>query len=318
MFLSKGIKFSSFFCVLGLLVACNQNVDTTNKEADKQASIQITDFANRTVEFMEVPKSIAALGSGDVDLMNAFGIKVEGKPTNVTDNLDDSSLKDVPEIGTTHEINYEQVALIHPDVVLANVAFNQDDVTAIEGVGSKVVLTEANSIEDIKRQINLYGQMLQEEAEAAEITESLTRKLEEIKNQVGKENKRVLLVYGAPGTYMAALPNSLSGDILTHAGGINIASDYPALEKFPQYAQINTERVVEANPDAVLLITHGNPGEIKKSFLKEMEQNSAWNSITAVKEGKVEVLPSELFGTNPGTKVTEAVSYLEELLNSME
>ena len=318
MFLSKGIKFSSFFCVLGLLVACNQNVDTTNKEADKQASIKITDFANRTVEFAEVPKTIAALGSGDVDLMNAFGIKVAGKPTKVADNLVDSSLKDVPEIGTTHEINYEQVALIHPEVVLANVAFNQDDVTAIEGVGSKVVLTEANSIEDIKRQINLYGQMLQEESEAAEITEALTRKLEEIKNQVVKENKRVLLVYGAPGTYMAALPNSLSGDILTHAGGINIASDYPALEKFPQYAQINTERVVEANPDAVLLITHGNPGEIKKSFLKEMEQNSAWNSITAVKEGKVEVLPSELFVANPGTKVTEAVFYLVELLNSME
>jgi iron complex transport system substrate-binding protein len=318
MFLSKGIKLSSFFCVLGLLVACNQNVDTTSKEADKQTSIQITDFANRTVEFPEVPKTIVALGSGDVDLMNAFGIKVAGKPTNVSDNLIDSSVKDVPEIGTTHEINYEQVALIHPDVVMANAAFNQDDVTAIEGVGSKVVLTEANSIEDIKRQVNLYGQMLQEESEAAEITESLTRKLEEIKKQVVKENKRVLLVYGAPGTYMAALPNSLSGDILTHAGGINIASDYPALEKFPQYAQINTERVVEANPDAVLLITHGSPDEIKKSFLKEMEQNSAWNSITAVKEGKVEVLPSELFGTNPGTKVTEAVSYLVELLNSME
>jgi len=317
MFLSNGIKFSSFILVLVLLVACNQNVDT-NKETSKRESIQITDFTDRIVGFSEVPRKIAALGSGDVDLMNAFGIKVAGKPTKISETLDDASLKDIPEIGTTHEINYEQVALIQPDVVLANVAFNQDDVTAIEGVGAKVVLTEANSIEDIKRQINLYGQMLHKESEAAAITESLTHKLEEIKSQVVVENKRVLLVYGAPGTYMAALPNSLSGDILTHAGGINIATDYPALEKLPQYAQINTERVVEANPDAVLLITHGNPGEIKKSFLKEMDQNSAWNSITAVKEGKVEVLPSELFGTNPGTKVTEAVSYLVELLNNME
>ncbi|BBP93200.1 hypothetical protein BsIDN1_68180 [Bacillus safensis] len=63
-------------------------------------------------------------------------------------------------------------------------------------------------------------------------------------------------MYGAPGTYMAALPQSLSGDLLHIAGGANIAENEPALEKFPQYAQINAEKVIEADPDLILLMTH--------------------------------------------------------------
>lgn len=297
-----------------ILSACQP---AANNVENSNGAIKITDFAKREVQFNEPPKEVAALGSGDVAIMGAFGIKVVGKPT-LTGSEEEESLKDVQEVGTTHEINYEQIALLQPNVVLGNVAFNQDDVASIENVGAKVVLTEANSIQDIKKQITLYGKMLQQEDKATQINQDLDLKLEEIKATLTSSEKRVLIVYGAPGTYMAALGNSLSGDILSTAGGVNIASDYPALENFPQYAQINTERVVEANPDAVLLITHGNPEEIKKGFLKEMEQSSSWNSLKAVKEGRVEVLPSKLFGSNPGTNVTEAVSYMVELLNNME
>ena len=313
MFIDKRISIFFVASMILLLCACQP----TASNVEEKGEIVITDFAEREVHFNQVPTKIAALGTGDVTIMGSFGITVVGKPT-VTGTDGEDELKDVQEIGTTHEINYEQIALLQPDVVLGNVAFNQDDTALLENVGVKVVLTEANSIQDIKKQIQLYGKMLQKEDKGQEIIEAIDKNLEEIKTKLTSKDKRVLIVYGAPGTYMAALPNSLSGDILTKAGGVNIASDYPALEKFPQYAQINTERVVEANPDAILLITHGNPEEIKKGFLKEMEESSSWNSLDAVKEGRVDVLPSELFGTNPGTKITEAVSYMVDLLNNME
>ncbi|TRZ39008.1 ABC transporter substrate-binding protein [Niallia circulans] len=299
-----------------LLAACSK---PTGEAAESTAgSIAITDFAERTVTFSKAPENIAALGSGDVDLMHAFGKEVVGKPTLSDDGQLAEMAKDAEEIGTTHEVNYEKIALLQPDVVIANVGFNQEDVPTIEGLGTKVILTEANSISDIKKQINLYGEMLQETDKAAQLMEELDAELKAAASELEDKGKRVLLVYGAPGTYMAALPNSLSGDFLAAAGGVNVASDYPALEKFPQYAQINTERVVEANPDAVLLITHGDAEEIKQGFLKEMKQNAAWTSLDAVKNDRVEVLPSDLFGTNPGTRAVDAVQYLVELLNHLE
>ncbi|MEI2464206.1 ABC transporter substrate-binding protein [Niallia taxi] len=316
MFNKKIGKTMILMSMVLLLAACSK---PTGEAAESIAgSIAIKDFANRTVTFSKAPESIAALGSGDVDLMHAFGKEVVGKPTLSDEGQLAKTAKDAEEIGTTHEVNYEKIALLQPDVVLANVGFNQEDVPTIEGLGTKVILTEANSISDIKKQITLYGEMLQKTDKAAQLKEDLDVDLKAAASALKDTDKRVLLVYGAPGTYMAALPNSLSGDFLAAAGGINVASDYPALEKFPQYAQINTERVVEANPDAVLLITHGDAEEIKQGFLKEMKQNAAWTSLDAVKKERVEVLPSELFGTNPGTRAVDAVQYLVELLNHLE
>jgi len=306
----------SALSIVFFLAACGK---TGGEAAQSSADpIVVTDFADRTVSFTDPPANVAALGSGDVDLMHAFGIEVVGKPTLSDESQLDEIAKDAEQIGTTHEVNYEKIALLQPDVVLANVGFNQEDVPTIEGLGTKVILTEANSIQDIKKQITLYGEMLQKEDKAGQLMEKLDADLKAAASSLKNTDKRVLLVYGAPGTYMAALPNSLSGDFLDTAGGINVASDYPALEKFPQYAQINTERVVEANPDAVLLITHGDAEEIKQGFLKEMKQNAAWNTLDAVKNDRVEILPADLFGTNPGTRAVDAVQYLVELLNHLE
>lgn len=45
-----------------------------------------------------------------------------------------------------------------------------------------------------------------------------------------------------------------------------------------------------------------------------MQENQAWSSVSAVKNGQVDVLPSDLFGTNPGTRVTEALDLMHGLL----
>jgi iron complex transport system substrate-binding protein len=48
-----------------------------------------------------------------------------------------------------------------------------------------------------------------------------------------------------------------------------------------------------------------------------MEKNAAWKNLDAVKKGNIVVLPSNLFGTNPGTKITEAVEYMRQSLKDI-
>lgn len=293
-----------FLCFI-MMAGCGMQASSESAEPDSTNAHTIKDFADRTISFSNPPENIVALGNGDVDIIYALGEEVVGRPT-ASPLIKEA--EQAAQVGSTHEINLERIAVLKPDVILAHRTMNEKDIPSLESLGAKVVLTEANSMADIKKQITLYGDMLHKENEAKNVINQLENSLGSVEKPEHKP--RVLLVYGAPGTYMAALPNSLSGDILEHAGGENIAKDYPALEAFPQYAQINTERVVEANPDYVLLMTHGNEEEVKKGFMKEMEQNAAWNSIEAVKEGNIEVLPADLFGTNPGTKAAEAVAYL--------
>ncbi|WP_421617285.1 ABC transporter substrate-binding protein [Brevibacillus sp. TJ4] len=320
----------SALLLLGLSTGCGNDAQIANHAAGSSPSsgttssanaptnqLVVEDFAGRQIAFADVPQRIVALSNGDVDIIYALGGEVVGRPT-TRGSAPHPDAEKAEQIGNTHEVDLEKITLLRPDVVLGNYPLNQKDIPAIEGVGSQLLLTNANSVDDIKKQIRLFGTMLQKEDKANELIQSIDAKLSEYQGSSTAAKPRALLVYGAPGTYMAALSNSLSGNILELAGGENIAADYPALEQYPQYAQLNTERIVEANPQAILIITHGNPEEVRSGFLKEMQENAAWNSLDAVKNDRVEVLPSDLFGTNPGTRVTEAMDLMSEYLGEVK
>ncbi|MCR6107417.1 ABC transporter substrate-binding protein [Salipaludibacillus agaradhaerens] len=301
--------------LIALLTACSESAANNITPAASEGLYSIDDFAEQTITFQQAPERIAALSNGDMDIIYALGGSLVGRPTTSFDLVIEEA-KEVEQIGSTHEIDLEKLTYVQPDVVLGHTQMNAKDVPTIQGLGAQIVLTDAQSVDDIKEQVLLFGQMLQKEDEASQIVETITHKVSEIQSVTHNESVNVLLVYGAPGTYMAALPNSLSGDLLDIAGANNIASDFDRLEAYPQYAQINTERVVEANPDYILIMSHGNSDEVKDGFLKEMEQNAAWSEINAVKNNHIELLPSDLFGTNPGTRVTEALDLLVTLFES--
>ncbi|SDC40029.1 iron complex transport system substrate-binding protein [Terribacillus halophilus] len=298
--------------MITLLVCFCTGCATTQADQDQErAALTITDFAGREVSFSEVPDSVASVSYGDLDIASSLGATIVGRPT--AEDVTQSDWKSIPEVGTVHEMNHEMLASVKSDVVLANADFNQKDEQMLESLGTEVVYTNADSVEDIKKQITLLGEMLDRTEQAEELEAKIDEKLAELNTDKYKDKKAVI-VYGTPGTYMVALPNSLSGDILAKAGGYNIAADFPALEEFPQYAQLNAEEIVNADPDIVMLITHGKSEEVQQGFEREMERNAAWSSISAVKEGNVFVLPNDLFGTNPGTRITDSIDLMQDYL----
>ncbi|WP_311079935.1 ABC transporter substrate-binding protein [Paenibacillus polymyxa] len=277
-------------------------------------SIQVIDFSKRTLAFQKVPQHIVALSNGDLDIIYALGGTAVGRP-NSNGPAVVAGAENVQQVGSTHEVDLEKITMLKPDVVLGNYPMNEKDIPAIEGVGSQLLLTGANSVHDIQSQITLFGQLLQKQAQAVKLNQQIDQQVAKLHKETASASKpKVLLVYGAPATYMAALPNSLGGNILEVAGGSNIAADFPGLQNFPQYAQLNTERIVQADPDYIFIMTHGNTEDVKAAFIKEMQENAAWNGIRAVKNNQVEVLPSDLFGTNPGTRVTKALDLMHQKL----
>lgn len=297
-----------------LLSACSSGGTTTPSTNEASGDqISITDFNNRTITFSNVPQRIAALSIGETNIIYSLEGTLVGRPaTDVP--LQWEASNDVHEIGTTHEVDLEQIAFVKPEVVLAHNIMNEKDVSKLESIRAKVVLTSGNSIEDIKKQITIFGELLQKQEKATELVAEIDTKLSELQN-ISQDEVPALIVYGAPGTFMAALPSSLSGDILTKTGGKNIAEDYPQLAGYPQYAALDMERIVASNPQAIFIMTHADPEDVRDNFIKEMKSSPAWNSIDAVKNGRIEVLPAELFGSNPGTRITESLDYMYNALH---
>ncbi|PEZ54951.1 iron-hydroxamate ABC transporter substrate-binding protein [Bacillus cereus] len=294
---------SIFFLLIGCSAKGDEKASAIKTEKGKE-KIEITDLSGRKVTFDKVPESFATLSMGDMDIIHALGGKIVGRPdTKLT--LPDE-LKKAQVIGNAHQPNFEQIASLKPDVLVANNGF-QKNVPTVEGQGTQVIISSANSVQDIQKNIELYGTVMKKEDKAKEINQKMN---DQMKKYEKKSDVKALLVYGAPGTYLAALPTSLSGDILEKTGGKNIASDFPETKEYPQYAQLSVERIIEANPDVIYLITHGDPKSVKKAFEGEMMKNEAWKNLEAVKQNRVVILPPDLFGSNPGTRVTEAMDFM--------
>ncbi len=294
---------SIFFLLIGCSAKGDEKASATKTEKGKE-KIEIKDLSGRKVTFDKVPENFATLSMGDMDIIHALGGKIVGRPD--TKLTLPEELKKAQVIGNAHQPNFEQIASLKPDVLVANNGF-QKNVPTVEGQGTQVIISSANSVQDIQKNIELYGTVMKKEDKAKEINQKMN---DQMKKYEKKSDVKALLVYGAPGTYLAALPTSLSGDILEKTGGKNIASDFPETKEYPQYAQLSVERIIEANPDVIYLITHGDPKSVKKAFEGEMIKNEAWKNLEAVKQNRVVILPPDLFGSNPGTKVTEAMDFM--------
>ncbi|NIA60732.1 ABC transporter substrate-binding protein [Bacillus pacificus] len=296
---------SIFFLLIGCSAKGDEKASATKTEKGKgKEKIEVTDLSGRKVTFDKVPESFATLSMGDMNIIHALGGKIVGRPDAKITLPED--IKKVQVIGNAHQPNFEQIASLKPDVLIANNGF-QKNVPTVEGQGTKVMISSANSVQDIQKNIELYGTIMKKEDKAKELNQKITNQM---KTYEKKSDVKALLVYGAPGTYLAALPTSLSGDILEKTGGKNIAADFPEMKEYPQYAQLSVERIIEANPDVIYLITHGDPNSVKKAFEGEMMKNEAWKNLDAVKQNRVVILPPDLFGSNPGTKVTEAMDFM--------
>lgn len=317
----------AIICVLAMMTACGKdeslgsektqaaqiegNVGNSQSTTEKNGTIEITDALGQTIVLDSLPKSFATLNSGDLDILMALGAKVVGRPT--SQHPVAAEIEGIEQIGNPHQPNFEKIAQVHPEILIASPSMKAH-ADNLERQGTKLVYTAANSVQDIQHTISMIGTMIGKESDASQLNKTINEQLKSGQDSISVKGTKTLLVYGAPGTYLAALPTSLSGNLLELAGGENIASDFPNEDKYPQYASLSVEKIIERNPEVVMLITHGDPEAVKTAFEEEMMKNPAWKNLDAVKEGRVVVLPAHLFGTNPGTKIVDAFHVMKESL----
>lgn len=288
----------------------NEAAEKQEEKVEQAGPVKFVDAAGNEVEFETAPKSIATLDPGIMDILVELDANLVGRP-GVKLELPEEVAK-IQEIGNPHEPSFEQIIALDPEVLIVPPSFARMAST-VEATGIKVVYESNSSIEDIQNTITRYGEVFGKQEKA----EELVKEIEEATAGAVESTQDALIVYGAPGTYMAALNTSLYGDILVKAGGNNIAADLPGLDKYPAYATLSSEKIVEGNPKLIMLITHGDPAAVQEGFEKQMSENAAWKNLDAVKNGQIVILPSSLFD-NPGTQVVEALDYMRDLLQKAE
>lgn len=266
------------------------------------------------VTLKKKPSRIVTLSTSDTEIVYALGGSVVGRPTTSGPAYPPAAASAV-EVGTAHGINFEKLASVKPDLVIASEALKSHEGT-IKSLGAEVIFNSHNTYKEIQNSVRMFGAILGAEEKAEAMIKQMDQKLAKLSKP--KQKVKTLIVYGAPGSFVVALPNSYPGSFLELAGGQNVAESFPNMQQMPQYAELSLERVIAANPDLILFITHGGDAEeIKASFKKQYESNPAWAGLNAVKNDRFEVLPANLFAANPGIRAPEAIEVINKMLHQV-
>ena len=110
------------------------------------------------------------------------------------------------------------------------------------------------------------------------------------------------------------LDGSIAGNIANILGWENTAAGMPALDKNPDAAPYSMETLVVQNPDIIFVTSMGEEAEIRASMEAMFAESPAWQSVSAVRDGRVYYLPQEMFLFSPGIEYPAAVKYMARLV----
>ena len=164
--------------------------------------------------------------------------------SSVADDKKYSTIADKIKNTKKTSFNAEEIYSLNPSMVIASNFSSLKTRRALAKLGIKVELIEyAQSIDDLKRNINRMGTLLR----ATEKAKNLIQKFEEFPALVGLETNRTALQYSA-NKYLNG-ENSLINDIFLRAG-FKRPQD---LKKSPGGQFLSSEIILKAKPDLLLL-----------------------------------------------------------------
>lgn len=129
--------------------------------------------------------------------------------------------------------------------------------------------------------------------------------------QKRKDSPSLLFVrVGSAARYTKAktAENHFVGIMLDELGGSNIADAAPVL-----LDGLSIEEIVLQDPKMILYSTMGKSADAE-AYLQSLLADPAWKTLSAVREGRVILLPKELFQYKPNARWDEAYQFLFDTL----
>lgn len=268
---------------VSLLVACRstESVQLTTETAQVLEPSEQIPAAEKTAERVV---SLTSLGADLVATLNAPRlIGIPGSPI----LQQDSRFADIPTVseGRT-EPDLEEIIALKPDLVIGAKGFHDKALQRLEELNIPILAIEINSWDNLRSYTTTLASVL--EADAAPILARYDACLA----QPPKPSSALVLVSRQP--ILAPNKNSWAGDFLSQLNIQNLAADLQGQSEFEGYVTLSAEKVIEADPDSVMVVETG------EDLLAALKTEPFWNQLKATKDGNV--FSFDYFGlVNPGS-----------------
>ena len=299
---------------VSLLIMAGYQSSDEEKVIECEGAITFTDDLGREV-MVERPERVACLIGSFADIWHLAGgtdsIVATAEDTWRYFNL--PLREDVVNLGATKELNLESLIACEPDFVLAscNTSGNVELLDIFEEMGVNVAYFSVSTFEE-------YLEMLEICTEITGCKENYETYGTQIKEQVDEAigmadgTKPSVLYVRASGSSCKVKGNegSVLGEMLADLDTENIADRENSLLE-----NLSMETILEEDPDYIFVVMQSaDPTEAEQMLERTLLSHPAWQSLTAIKEGRYYVMDQTLYNLKPNEKWGQAYEELAEIL----
>lgn len=287
--------YKGFFKTLCIVLLGGSSLSTSsNVQAQRSVqyyqdqSITVPDSPERVATSWNAQNAILAmLGAGDKIVSTTDLVKTIPFFTEIVPAIKMASISSK---GNNDTLNIETLIISQPQIFFATGKLSDAQMTTLENAGISVALLKSGSMDALLERTLITGEILGSSSHqlAKDYLAYFQRNTALVKSVISeisiKEPIKVYHAFGSPLRTSGA--PSLNHDWITLAGGVNIAEHW--FDNVPSRAgEVSLEQVIHANPDVIVTMYARDTEIIKNS--------PEWQSITAVREGRVYTNPKGLF-----------------------
>lgn len=272
--------------------------------------LTLTDSTGNTVALQKDARIASAYGSFSECWLLSGGTLVGVTDDAVNERnlpLDDT----VEIIGTVKEINLEALAAVNPDYVILSedITMQKSLKESLSSMGIACGYYRVDSFEDYDNMMKQFcGFNAREDLYQKNVIE-VKQNIENILKKVPSENDKAYLLMRAYSTGIKVKSDNLADSIIKDFNISSLADAVPSL-----LDTLSLEEIITQDPDYIFVLTMGDEAAARKYLTDSLESNPAWNGLTAVQNGRLIVLPKELFHYKPNDRWDDSYEYIAKII----
>lgn len=286
---------------------------------EPEGEVVFTDDLGREVRLTAAPERVACLLGSFADVWMLAGGRVIAAPDDAWEDFDLPMGEDAVVLGSAKNLSLELLLASEPDLILASANTRQhlQWQDTLESTGIPTAYFNVSDFDDYLRLLKCcteltgcpdryeqYGTAISGQIDEAV---SLARQRME---ETGTVPRVLYLRLAASGIRVKNSRDNVLGEMLATLGCVNIAdSDTVLLEN------LSMEHILIQDPDYIFLVQQGDDDVGTQAALDAfLSDNPGWQSLTAVREGRVFTLDKRRYSLKPNALWGQAYSDLVELI----
>lgn len=305
-------KIFTLIAVLVVIFFTGCGAEKVESVPDKVFAV-IDDDAGRKIYLEKKPERIAVTSASFLEPLHEVGGNIVGRPDS-KNNMPDWA-KDISSVGHVYQIDVEKLLACTPDLVIINKGMNEKLLDVLEQNKIPALVLDMKTYDDVKREVKIFAQLTENVDAGEKIINGMDAEIKSVLDSTPKKNLRVAILHSTAQGLTVQLDGSIAGCVVKMFGWENVAAGMTPLENNPDAAPYSMETLAAQNPEIIFVTSMGNVDEIKSNMEKSIAENSAWQTIGAIKNNRLYYLPQNLFLLSPSLRYPDAVKFIANLID---